>query len=229
MKHCISKFPSNLLYILLISYGEMVTKAAPVGFPGLIPFLVRLEPPTPEISVRRRALEVAGRVKLLIANNRGDIKSKLDEYVRLLKDEGIIVSTPDEYWEQECRVLAIRKAAGKVINDYISYEGKMIAQGAQKVFHDAYYIHIASNISYFFQELENLVPTTYEDDLICILECALRYRFFERILSYASEQDRFDVSDLERTTAEITTYCKKHLSKNKLSPPRRLRSADRCA
>lgn len=45
---------------------------------------------------------------------------------------------------------------------------------------------------------------TYEDDLVCILECALRYRFFEHIMNYATERDSFDVSDLEKNTEEIS-------------------------
>lgn len=103
---------------------------------------------------------------------------------------------------------AVQQASAKVTAAFLKYKEQKIAQGAERVFEDSYYNDIASNIAYYFDSLTEQVKMLDERNLMCILDCAIRDDFFERIMEYASDCDYFNVRNVAATESEILDFCR---------------------
>jgi len=123
--------------------------------------------------------------------------AKLAKYERIIQAEDMDIPTFYKY--------LVDMASEKITQDFLKYKEEMLLKGAELIFKDAYYINIATNISYFFNELRNSCSIC-DEDMARILEYSLLDGFFESIMFYAEDVDSFDVSNLGRTTEEIRSF-----------------------
>lgn len=177
---CISKIPSLFLLAKLFQdYSEVIRKTLPKEIPSLMDFLT----------------------------DRGRLVSLTEQYEQLLVDQGVEAPPLDAFWEKTFLSKAIGQASDKVTDEFLKYKEQVISQGPEKVFEDSYYNHIAANIAYFFEALEDQTYLLDEESLMRILDASLRDGFFERIMDYASGCENFDVSNSSATGDGIEAYC----------------------
>jgi len=179
-----------LLPTLLDRYNDTICKTLPEGVPSLMEFLT--------------ARGHDGSDLLMGGQN---LDSEVAEYELFLKDKGIPVPTPDEFWRNSFCEEAIGLASDMVTDGFLKYKERKISQGPKKVFEDSYYNNIAANIAYFFEVLEDQAYLIGGEDLAYLLDYSLRDDFFEKIMEYASERDAFNVNDVSTTSDEIVVYC----------------------
>lgn len=130
--------------------------------------------------------------------NRESLEAILEKYENLVCNAEV----PD------LDMIAFEIANEKVSEAHKRYKAAMIEKGTEHVFNNAYYIDIANEINFFFDEFHADILCD-EDATADILDCSLRDGFFEQIMAYASDRGDWNISSLETTGDEIAKYCER--------------------